>query len=141
MGQASSGVNGLWGIAMSAANPVYLPMSIIRPQPQPGNFISNSYKAMGGRAGGSYKAGRVTGTVGSALVPLGGWASAGSRAAASGAAKAGSAGRGFVKSVQTAARKCSFAGLTVVLMADGTRKSIEDIEVGDLVMADRPRDR
>ena len=37
-----------------------------------------------------------------------------------------------------AARSCSFAGATTVLMADGTKKAIEDIEVGDKVIATDP---
>lgn len=39
---------------------------------------------------------------------------------------------------RTAARSCSFTGATVVLMADGSKKPIEDIEVGDLVIATDP---
>lgn len=39
---------------------------------------------------------------------------------------------------KTAARACSFAGTTTVLMADGTRKPIEDVEVGDKVIATDP---
>jgi hypothetical protein len=39
---------------------------------------------------------------------------------------------------ETAARTCSFAGATTVLVADGTRKPIEDIEVGDEVIATDP---
>lgn len=39
---------------------------------------------------------------------------------------------------QTAERSCSFSGATTVLMADGTRKPIEDIEVGDKVIATDP---
>ncbi len=38
----------------------------------------------------------------------------------------------------TAARACSFAGATTVLMADGSRKPIEDVEVGDEVVATDP---
>jgi len=38
----------------------------------------------------------------------------------------------------TAARACSFAGATTVLMADGSRKPIKDIEVGDKVIATDP---
>lgn len=38
----------------------------------------------------------------------------------------------------TAAKACSFAGSTTVLMADGTRKAIEDVEVGDEVIATDP---
>ncbi|MBW9210506.1 HINT domain-containing protein [Mumia sp. zg.B21] len=37
------------------------------------------------------------------------------------------------------AKKCSFAGKTLVLMADGSRKSIEDIKVDDRVMASDPQ--
>ncbi|OHV60889.1 RHS repeat-associated core domain-containing protein [Pseudofrankia sp. BMG5.36] len=36
------------------------------------------------------------------------------------------------------AQFCSFAGPTTVLMADGTRKPIEDIQVGDMVIATDP---
>ena len=36
------------------------------------------------------------------------------------------------------ARACSFAGATTVLMADGSRKPIKDIEVGDKVIATDP---
>ena len=32
---------------------------------------------------------------------------------------------------ETAAKVCSFAGATTVLMADGTKKPIEEIEPGD----------
>lgn len=39
---------------------------------------------------------------------------------------------------RTAARACSFAGATTVLMADGTRKPIEDVKVGDEVIATDP---
>lgn len=39
---------------------------------------------------------------------------------------------------RTAARACSFAGPTLVLMADGSRKPIENIEVGDMVIATDP---
>ena len=38
----------------------------------------------------------------------------------------------------TAAKACSFDGATVVLMADGTKKAIEDVEVGDKVTATDP---
>jgi len=37
-----------------------------------------------------------------------------------------------------AAKACSFAGATVVLMADGSKKPIEDIEAGDKVIATDP---
>ncbi len=39
---------------------------------------------------------------------------------------------------RTAARACSFAGATTVLMADGSRKAIEDVKVGDKVIATDP---
>lgn len=39
---------------------------------------------------------------------------------------------------ETAATACSFAGATVVLMADGTKKAIEDVNVGDMVLATDP---
>ncbi|WP_035919665.1 polymorphic toxin-type HINT domain-containing protein, partial [Knoellia sinensis] len=38
----------------------------------------------------------------------------------------------------TAARACSFTGTTTVLMGDGTKKPIEDIKVGDKVLATDP---
>lgn len=38
----------------------------------------------------------------------------------------------------TAARACSFTGATLVLMGDGSKKPIEDIEVGDEVTASDP---
>lgn len=38
----------------------------------------------------------------------------------------------------TAAKVCSFAGATTVLMADGTRKPIEAVKVGDRVIATDP---
>ncbi|MGE4114826.1 MAG: polymorphic toxin-type HINT domain-containing protein [Candidatus Nanopelagicales bacterium] len=38
----------------------------------------------------------------------------------------------------TAAAACSFAGATLVLMADGTRKPIEQVDVGDAVLATDP---
>ena len=39
---------------------------------------------------------------------------------------------------ETAATACSFAGATVVLIADGTKKAIEDVNVGDMVLATDP---
>jgi RHS repeat-associated protein len=39
---------------------------------------------------------------------------------------------------QSAARVCSFAGSTPVLMGDGSHKAIEDVEVGDEVVASDP---
>jgi hypothetical protein len=42
------------------------------------------------------------------------------------------------KVVQDAAESCSFSGSTSVLMADATKKPIEDVEVGDLVLATDP---
>lgn len=43
-----------------------------------------------------------------------------------------------VVAAKTGAKACSFAGATVVLMADGSRKPIEDVEVGDKVIATDP---
>ena len=40
---------------------------------------------------------------------------------------------------RTAARACSFCSSTAVLMADGTKKPIEDVTVGDKVIATSPR--
>ncbi|MET8045435.1 polymorphic toxin-type HINT domain-containing protein [Micromonospora sp. NPDC005215] len=50
------------------------------------------------------------------------------------------AGRGLVTAVaaKTAARACSFESATLVLMADGSRKPISEIEVGDEVIAADP---
>lgn len=39
---------------------------------------------------------------------------------------------------ETAAKACSFTGETVVLMADGTKKPISEVEVGDEVLATDP---
>ena len=39
---------------------------------------------------------------------------------------------------ETAAKACSFSGATLVLMADGTKKPIEDVQVGDEVIATDP---
>ncbi len=39
---------------------------------------------------------------------------------------------------ETAAKACSFSGATLVLMADGTKKPIQDIKVGDMVLATDP---
>lgn len=80
-----------------------------------------------------------------AAVPLGGWVP--------GAAKVGenvtSMIRSFDKiegvlrtareSAQSAARACSFAASTLVLMADGTRKAIAEITIGDEVTASDPQ--
>lgn len=44
----------------------------------------------------------------------------------------------MTRAANTAARACSFAGATTVLMADGTRKAIEDVKVGDKVIATDP---
>ena len=46
------------------------------------------------------------------------------------------AGSGVVDDVLGAA--CSFSGSTLVLMTDGSRKQIEDVEVGDKVLATAP---
>ena len=39
---------------------------------------------------------------------------------------------------ETAAKACSFSGATLVLMADGSKKPIGDVEVGDEVLATDP---
>ncbi|THI99049.1 hypothetical protein E7Z54_13030 [Nocardioides sp.] len=49
----------------------------------------------------------------------------------------GTIGRGL-KLAKSAAKSCSFSGDTTVLMADGTRKPIKDVEVGDKVIATDP---
>lgn len=46
--------------------------------------------------------------------------------------------RALEKAAEAGARACSFAGTTTVLMADGTRKPIADIKVGDKVIATDP---
>ncbi|HXH77560.1 DUF6531 domain-containing protein [Nocardioides sp.] len=46
--------------------------------------------------------------------------------------------RSGVTRLRSGARSCSFGGSTVVLMANGTRKPIEDVEVGDWVIATDP---
>lgn len=48
------------------------------------------------------------------------------------------AGRGDASARRTAARSCSFGGATTVLMANGRRKPIEDVMVGDKVIATDP---
>ncbi len=48
------------------------------------------------------------------------------------------AGIDATRAATTAARACSFTGATVVLMANGSKKPIEDVEVGDEVMASDP---
>nr|WP_281250881.1 RHS repeat-associated core domain-containing protein [Sinomonas mesophila] len=45
---------------------------------------------------------------------------------------------GASKAANTMAKACSFSAATVVLMADGSRKPIEDINVGDKVIAADP---
>ncbi len=45
---------------------------------------------------------------------------------------------GWHVAAETAAKACSFSGATAVLMADGTKKPIEDIKVGDKVIATDP---
>lgn len=53
--------------------------------------------------------------------------------------KAAKGGRGALDDVgRTAARACSFSGPTAVLMADGTKKPISQIKVGDRVIATDP---
>ena len=52
------------------------------------------------------------------------------------AAKAGDEAAGAGR---TAARACSFSGATTVLMADGTQEPIEDVKVGDRVIATDPK--
>ncbi|MCP4308037.1 MAG: hypothetical protein GY788_24825, partial [bacterium] len=63
-------------------------------------------------------------------------------ASAAGAAtsrgSAGSATRSTSIADDLARAGCSFSGATLVLMADGSRKPIEDIEVGDKVLATDP---
>ncbi len=49
--------------------------------------------------------------------------------------------KGLTASARTAARSCSFSGTTAVLMADGTKKPIEDVTVGDKLIATDPGNR
>lgn len=54
------------------------------------------------------------------------------------ATKVAKAGNGASSAGRTAARACSFSGATTVLMANGSRKPIEDVKVGDKVVATDP---
>ncbi|MGL5861638.1 MAG: polymorphic toxin-type HINT domain-containing protein, partial [Phycicoccus sp.] len=45
---------------------------------------------------------------------------------------------GIKGAAKTGAKACSFAGATVVLMADGSKKSIDQVKVGDKVLATDP---
>ncbi|WP_460754848.1 polymorphic toxin-type HINT domain-containing protein [Myceligenerans cantabricum] len=54
------------------------------------------------------------------------------------AGKLGRMSKRIADSADNGRKFCSFAGSTLVLMADGTRKPIEDIEVGDEVIATDP---
>ncbi|WP_460985788.1 polymorphic toxin-type HINT domain-containing protein, partial [Sinomonas halotolerans] len=45
---------------------------------------------------------------------------------------------GASRAASTMAKACSFSGPTVVLMADGSHKAIEDVKVGDKVIASDP---
>ncbi|WP_307853991.1 polymorphic toxin-type HINT domain-containing protein [Nocardioides palaemonis] len=80
----------------------------------------NAYQVCGGNEKGSCAGEIALGAVGMATGGLGRTAIRSSLAA------------------RTAARSCSFTGATVVLMADGTKKPIEDIKVGDRVIATDP---
>lgn len=53
-------------------------------------------------------------------------------------AKGASAGEKVTTAANTAAKLCSFTGATLVLMADGTKKPIEQVKVGDNVLATDP---
>ncbi|MDV8147433.1 polymorphic toxin-type HINT domain-containing protein [Arthrobacter sp. B10-11] len=55
-----------------------------------------------------------------------------------GAAAGAKALSGASRTANTMAKACSFSGATVVLMADGSRKPIEDVKVGDKVIATDP---
>ncbi|WP_077488492.1 Hint domain-containing protein [Sinomonas mesophila] len=46
--------------------------------------------------------------------------------------------KGAASAAKTMAKACSFSGATVVLMADGTHKPIEDVSVDDIVIATDP---
>ncbi|WP_217697942.1 polymorphic toxin-type HINT domain-containing protein, partial [Sinomonas mesophila] len=46
--------------------------------------------------------------------------------------------KGAASAAKTMAKACSFSGTTVVLMGDGSRKPIEDVNVGDKVIASDP---
>ncbi|MGH2755947.1 MAG: polymorphic toxin-type HINT domain-containing protein, partial [Actinomycetota bacterium] len=76
---------------------------------------------------------------GAATIPFFGWGATGTKYAAKhGDEFAEGATRGADDLAGFAAKTCSFAGATTVLMADGTRKRIEDVEVGDRVIATDP---
>ncbi|MFX4271593.1 polymorphic toxin-type HINT domain-containing protein [Propionibacteriaceae bacterium Y1685] len=103
------------------------------------------------RESGEYKVSYVTSTVVQTValmfVPGGGAAAAGSRAASVAPRVAGVAPKIAPKVAQAAKKvgqvlqKCgarSFAGATLVLMADGTHKPISQIEAGDMVWAADP---
>lgn len=62
----------------------------------------------------------------------------GAKATARAKPSRGGAGTDNAAPKKTQARECSFSGETVVLMADGSRKPIQDIRVGDLVVATDP---
>jgi hypothetical protein len=76
-----------------------------------------------------------------AMMPFGGWASTLAKWGkhADEAIQVADTTTDSVRAVEkTAASACSFSGATTVLMADGTRKPIEDIKVGDRVVATDP---
>ncbi|WP_207793420.1 polymorphic toxin-type HINT domain-containing protein [Nocardioides acrostichi] len=47
-------------------------------------------------------------------------------------------GDALVAAADTAARACSFSGATLVLMADGSKKPIDQVKVGEMVLATDP---
>ncbi len=66
-----------------------------------------------------------------AMIPMAGIAATGTKLGIKAADK-------LVDFGKTLAKSCSFSGATVVLMADGTTKPIEDVQVGDRVVATDP---
>ena len=118
-----------------------------------GMSMSESLRIFGvNKDSGWYKAGYIQSFVGTLITP-GGWGSAGAKAASLGG-RAVSSLKGFGSAVANGARsagsairsgvnrlfgKCnSFVPGTRVVMADGTSKPIEDVKVGDQVLATDP---
>jgi len=67
-------------------------------------------------------------------IPVAGWGAAGAKAVKSGLKHSDT----VAKVAKKAGGACSFSGETLVLMADGTRKPISQVEVGDSVLTEDP---
>jgi hypothetical protein len=75
------------------------------------------------------------------MVPFLGWAATAGKGAIRAADAAGTAGKsadGVLEGVGAACRRNSFDAGTLVLMADGSRRPIQDVKVGDEVIATDP---